>query len=209
RHSALALTRLGPSFATAKEAVSAEVRTLLRRLPALLDCRFSDGTPFAAPDTRSWIEREVSLSGDGSAPPASAAKESDRLAEVREKADLLLRERKAKEAIALYHGKIAEAPASRDRFVLRLELARLSLQSGFPRLAFSQLDALDREMDRYALEEWDPPLALEVLRVFWSVLKRLREDVQDGGGEWDHRAEMVRVRICRLDPIMALELGGK
>ncbi|MBI3595518.1 MAG: type VI secretion system protein TssA, partial [Nitrospirae bacterium] len=39
RHSALALTRLGPSFATAKEAVSAEVRTLLRRLPALLDCR--------------------------------------------------------------------------------------------------------------------------------------------------------------------------
>jgi type VI secretion system protein VasJ len=209
RHSALALARLGPSFAAAKEAMSAEVRTLLQRLPALMDCRFSDGTPFAAADTRSWIEKELGLSGVGSVPPASSGEEGDWVAEVRKETDRLLVDGKVKEAIALYHGRIAEAPVSRDRFILRLELARISLQSGFPRLAFSQLDALDREIDRFGLEEWDPPLVLNVLRVFWSVLKRLKEEVRDGGAEWDHRAETVRARICRLDPIMALEMEGK
>jgi type VI secretion system protein VasJ len=209
RQSALALTRLGPAFAPAKEAISAEVRTLVQRLPALLDCKFSDGTPFAAVETRNWIEREVGLSGNGAAPSAPASAEGDRVAEARKKADQLLAEGKVKEAIALYHGMIAEAPASRDRFVLRLEFARLSMQSGHPRLALPQLEALDREIDRYALEEWDPPLTLEVLRVFWSVLKRLKEEAQEGTPEWDRRAEAVRARITRLDPMLALELEGK
>ncbi|HET6371578.1 MAG TPA: type VI secretion system protein TssA [Nitrospiria bacterium] len=209
RQSALALTRLGPDFAAAKDAVCTEVRTLVQRLPALLECKFSDGTPFAAIETRNWIEREVGLSGNGASPSAPASAEGDRVAEARQKSDQLLAGGKVKEAIALYHGMIAEAPASRDRFVLRLEFAKLAMQSGYPRLALPQLDALDREIDHYALEEWDPPLTLEVLRVYWSVLKRLKEEAQEGTPEWDRKAEAVRARITRLDPMLALELEGK
>lgn len=209
--SALALTRLGPTYAAAKESLLGEVRTFLRRLPALVDCRFSDGTPFASQETRAWIEREVTLSsGESTAVPGEKGAETNGsgIRDVRDRANLHLGRGEVKEAIGVYHGKISESATHRDRFVLRLDLARLCLQAGYPRMALSQAEVLDRDLLRFSLEEWEPPLSLEALRLYWEVLVRLKQDANDDGSEWNRQADVVRARICKLDPVSALELEG-
>jgi type VI secretion system protein VasJ len=54
--SAEALARLGEGHQAASDAVRGETALLLRRLPGLGELKFSDGTPFAADETREWIK---------------------------------------------------------------------------------------------------------------------------------------------------------
>ena len=51
-----ALARMGEGYEAAAGAVRLETALLLRRLPGLEDLKFSDGTPFAADDTREWLK---------------------------------------------------------------------------------------------------------------------------------------------------------
>ncbi len=206
----LALSNLGSSYAGIKSAVLGELRILMQRLPDLPRCRFADGTPFADEETAQWIEKEVMAGGGGastSGAPGSAA--DGRMAETRAQAHQLLGQGEAKGAIALFQERIAATASRRERFRWQLELAQLCLDAGHPKVALSQLDALQREIDRFSLEEWEPALSLEVLRASWRVLNRLSRDSDPGSPEWAGRVEAIYGKISRLDPISALELDRK
>lgn len=206
-----ALSNLGPSYGGIKSAVLGEVRILLQRLPDLPRCRFADGTPFADDETQQWIEKAV-LSGGGNGASTGAAGGSatdGKIAQTRAQANQLLGQGEAKGAVALFQERINGAASRRERFLLQLELARLCLDAGHPKVSLNQLDALQREIDRFSLEEWEPALSLEVLRASWRVLNRLSRDSDPGSTEWTGRAEAIYGRICRLDPISALELDRK
>lgn len=210
RLSALALSNLGSPYAGIKSAVLGEVRILLQRLPDLPRCRFADGTPFADDETQQWIEKEVLSGGNGASTGAGEGDAADaRIAETRAQANQLLGQGEAKGAVALFQGRINGAASRRERFLLQLELAQLCLDAGHPKVALSQLDALQREIDRFSLEEWEPALSLEVLRASWRVLNRLSRDSDPGSPEWALRAEAIYGRISRLDPVSALELDRK
>ncbi|NKE72392.1 type VI secretion system protein TssA [Candidatus Manganitrophus noduliformans] len=210
RLSALALSNLGSSYAGIKSAVLGEVRILLQRLPDLPRCRFADGTPFADDETQQWIEKEVLSGGNGASNGAGEGSAADaRIAETRAQANQLLGQGEAKGAVALFQERINGAASRRERFLLQLALAQLCLDAGHPKVALSQLDALQREIDRFSLEEWEPALSLEVLRASWRVLNRLSRDSDPGSPEWAVRAEAIYGRISRLDPVSALELDRK
>lgn len=211
RLGAQALSNLGSSYAGIKSAVEGEVRLLLQRLPDLPRCRFADGTPFADDETQQWIEKEV-LPGGGNgassgAPGGSAT--DGKVAETRAQADQLLGQGETKGAVTLFQERINGAASRRERFLLQLELAQLCLDAGHPKVALSQLEALQREIDRFSLEEWEPALSLEVLRASWRVLNRLSRDSDPGSPEWAGRVEAIYGRISRLDPVSALELDRK
>ena len=66
-----ALGGLGPDHAATRRLLRHEVARLLERLPGIEDLAFSDGTAFADPATRDWLEREIrtlSAGGGASAP---------------------------------------------------------------------------------------------------------------------------------------------
>src|SRR5262249_4153455 len=66
RYAAQALDGLGEPYANAKHALLREVGMVLARVPELADLAFNDGTPFADPVTKQWIEGEVkSVMGSG------------------------------------------------------------------------------------------------------------------------------------------------
>ncbi len=207
----LALSNLGSSYAGIKSAVLGEVRILLQRLPDLSRCRFADGTPFADDETQQWIEKEVlSGGGNGASTGSVGGSATDgKIAETRAQADQLLGQGEAKGAVALFQERINGAASRRERFLLQLALAQLCLDAGHPKVALSQLDALQGEIDRFFLEEWEPALSLEVLRASWRVLNRLSRDSDPGSPEWAGRAEVIYGRISRLDPVSALELDRK
>jgi len=211
RLGAQALSNLGSSYAGIKNVVVGEVRILLQRLPDLPRCRFADGTPFADDETRQWIEKEV-LAGGGNNASSGAAGGGGadvKVAETRAQANHLLGQGDAKGAVALFQERIHGAASRRERFLLQLELTQLCFDAGHPKVALNQLDALQREVDRFSLEEWEPALSLEVLRASWRVLNRLSRDSDPGSSEWAERSEAIYGRICRLDPISALELERK
>jgi type VI secretion system protein VasJ len=58
RYAEEALSRMGSRFGQAAEVVAWETASLVGRLPGLETLAFSDGTPFADPETRRWL-REI------------------------------------------------------------------------------------------------------------------------------------------------------
>lgn len=212
RRSATALSHLGSTYAGARQAVLGELRILLQRLPDLPRCRFADGTPFADDETQRWIETDVLPAGgeNGSAGSAAGNDTGDgKIAEARAQARQLLGQGEAKGAIALFQERISGAASRRERFLLQLESARLCLDAGYPKVALSQLDALQAEIDRFSLEAWEPALSLEVLRTSWRLLNQLSRDSEPGSSDWAGRAEAIYGRICRLDPVAGMELDRK
>src|SRR6185295_6526873 len=72
RYTALALQSMGAQ--PARQALIAEVATLLRRMPEVADLKAVDGSPLCALETKAWITQDVLPKGSGAeAGPAAPA----------------------------------------------------------------------------------------------------------------------------------------
>jgi type VI secretion system protein VasJ len=200
RYSDRALVGLGEPYAAARRGLLDEVRLLLRRLPSLASLCFQSGTPFADADTKKWILEEV---GEESAPSrpatAPAAPDSAEVVAAREEARELARKGRLSHALGRLLEVLGKDGSARGRFLARLELAALASDSGKERIAAPLLEGLDRELQRYGLEDWEPGLALRVLEALYRCRKRLAER-RGATPEDTARAEEVFARLCRLDP---------
>jgi type VI secretion system protein VasJ len=189
-----AMEGLGRPYAAARRALGDEVARLVRGAPGLLEVKFADGTPMAGEAARLWIQHELGALPGG---PAGAATGLDAvLAEARK----LVARKNFPEAAGLLQKEIRSAPQRRDRFLARLALARLCAEAGRPEMALPQLEGLDEETRKFALEEWEPSLAADVARELWRCHK---------GSATPERANEFYARLCRLDPAAALAADGK
>ena len=104
------------------------------------------------------------------------------------------------EAAALLQKESRTAVNRRDRFLGRLYLAKLCAEAGRGDLALPQLEGLDEEGRKFALEEWEPSLALEIARELWRCHK---------ASSTPEKAVEYYGRLCRLDLGAALAVDGK
>lgn len=101
------------------------------------------------------------------------------------------------QALQLLMRDAAQQPSGRARFLRRLQMAQLCVGAGQGKVAFPVLEELVKEIDQRQLEEWEatdmiaPPLAL--------LLKCI--DGSENGGV----RETVFARLCRIDPIAAMD----
>ena len=187
-----ALEGLGRPYAAAKAAVGHAVAALTRRLPALLDLKFSDGTPLASPAAALWIRHELAAAGsNGAAKDAVDAT----LAEARG----LVARNAFGDATQLVLKRFSSLSSRRDRFRCRLALAQLCLEGGRADLAIPQLESLDEEARKLGVEEWEPDIAAELARALWTCYR---------GSPTPERAEAHFARLCRLDPAAAINGNG-
>ncbi len=205
-----ALAGLGPSHAAAREAVLRELRAVLGRLPGLPRLAFQNGAPFADAETRRWIEQEVLLPEAAPAPrtapeAAPAGEDAAALAAARDEARALAKGGRLGDALARLEAALAADVSARGRFLMRLELATLCSDAGHDRVAVPLLEALDAEIARFRLEEWDPALSRRVLQSLYRCRRRLAER-RGAPPEEAARAEEVFGRLCRLDPVLAAAL---
>ncbi len=193
---ARAMEGLGRGYDAARKAVGDELAALVRRLPGLLDLRFESEIPFAGEAARLWILNELgALPGKAAAGTAPDPREAC-LSEARK---LVARKRLA-EATALVQKELQSMQHRRDRFLCRLTLAKLCLEAGKPDLALPQLEALDEEARKFAVEEWEPALSIDLVRELWKCHKALPNP---------EKASECYSRLCRLDLSAALALNGK
>jgi len=210
RHCVHALAQMGEKFSAARQVIVAELAALLRRLPEVVELRFSHSAPFADPVTKSWIEAQVlsllvpsghvadqnnrSGAGEGVQELDSATSVARRLVETG----------KLQEAVALFKEGIAKTSQRRLRFLWRLQLARLCMESGKPQLALPQLMSLDEDVSRFALEEWEPELSLEVVHQLFLCRQKLAAGIQEMRPDVERQLQELYQRLCRLDVNAAL-----
>jgi type VI secretion system protein VasJ len=208
----LALSHLGSSTQSGRQAVMGELTTLLRRLPKLTELKFSDETPFASDETKAWIEKELdaAIAGGGAAAeqkPQGGAQLDDPTANVSKKLFEMFRQDQIKEALAFFQEEIAACQSERKQFLLRALLARACLDAGIKdarvlSVALSQLDILDRES--VVLSSWEPALYIDFLQTFWHLLNLAFKETKQP--DFSERMEVVYRRLARIDPVCAYQL---
>lgn len=197
-----AMEGLGDSYEQARKAIASQVAAFVVRIPELRSATFDGGVAAAGEVTRQWIDHELL---GGSAKPAAGAA-PDRMEEALQEARKLATRGKLPAATALVQKELASVPPGRTRFLWRLHLARLCAESGKPALAVPQLEALDSEAERGALEQWEPELAVEVVKTLWQCYS---SQSKTGGEAMVEKAARAYARLCRLDLTTAMALDGK
>lgn len=211
RYVVFAMEGLGAPMQRARSAVLAAVAVLLRRVEALPDLAFNDGTPLADDATRGWIETRVRPmfgSSEQSAPASrgGASPLDDVFAAAREE----LAGGDLKRALAAMQQGAEKDDGARERFRRRLLGARLCMTARQFALARPMLDGLDAEIERFGLTEWEPALALET----WTNLHRCLQEIARAAAGPEQPALKQQVdrafdKICRLDASHALSIMGK
>jgi type VI secretion system protein VasJ len=207
RYSAIALENLGTPYRKAAECLAQETAFLINRLPELAALKFSNGTPLADEETCDWLQ-SITLNEAGLSIKQSSTSEGNiseavtlRLAEVMQQAQDLMMEKKIIEAIALLQQEMRLAYSEKDRMLWRLALCRILITSRNATLAVSHFDQILKDIQTFRLEEWDPMLALQGLKVIWSGFQKMSDK------EAKERAALVLHQISRIDPVEALRIG--
>jgi type VI secretion system protein VasJ len=204
-----ALGELGDPYSAAKQAVLTELANLIRRFPEVVELKFNDDTPFADPATRAWIEAEVLPAARGGRLGGQAAGtgvsegEKDLDSAIRD-AKGLMEVGKLQEAVKLFQDGIAKAADGRLRFLWRLQLARLCMESGRPQLALPQLILLDEDINRFGLESWEPKLSLEVVQQLFLCRQKLSAGQPEIRPDVERELQELYKRLWRLDASAAL-----
>lgn len=186
-----------------------DLKGLLARLPGLEALAFSDGTPFADEVTLNWINDSVldDLRGWKDEPVTSTAAGGDDVLtlepEVLAKAD--------SEGIEAALNWLQVQPgytSSREQWLMRLLMARVSEQYGKNEMALHLLGELDRSAGKLTLEQWTPELMFEVkarrLKLLRSKAGRSEADKTRLQPEMD----ALLSGLISLDPARAAVLCG-
>ncbi|MEO1695781.1 MAG: type VI secretion system protein TssA [Planctomycetota bacterium] len=202
RVQAQTLGSLGEPFAGAAAAVTAELLSLVTRLPVVLECRFATGAPFADASTLAWLETLTASSGSG-----PVADEDDPVVSIESEARAAVARKDVRAAVGAYQKGLDAHASPRLQFLLRLGLARTCSKAGHPSIALPHLEKLRSELGRCSLEEWDPSLAAQVLEASVVALRAAAKE-KGAPAELRGRAEDALAELSRLDPLAALELRG-
>jgi len=103
------------------------------------------------------------------------------------------------QAIQLLLRDAAQQPNGRARFQRRLQLAQLCIDADQKRIASRVLDELIKEIDERKLEEWE---AGEMIAQPLALLLKCIDPSDDTG-----RREELFTRLCRIDPIAAMNVS--
>jgi type VI secretion system protein VasJ len=212
-HSALAT--LGPRFAEAAQSVLDAAVAFITRFPGVEKLSFSDGTPFAAPQTLVRLREAVAARKSSGTDEARTSGSGD-CASLYTSAKALLAQNKLTEAVASLDAAKGQSPAANLR--LTTLQVRLLCEAGNAGAAGILAEAVLRETTARDLDTWDPEAALDALLAVRDAFSlnttgaqsTLGRPVQgpDALSSATRYAEMlhdVRCRIARLRPASTLE----
>ncbi|MBV7550636.1 type VI secretion system protein TssA [Pseudomonas sp. PDM26] len=190
--------------------VKRDLGMLLDRLPGLELLSWSDGTPFADEKTREWISQHVSgnQAQQWLPAPAQAAVVADVEILSLESEALAQADSDGVEKALAWLAARPDIHTGRQRWLLRLLMARVAEQCGKNDLAMHLLGELDATAQRQALAEWEPELSFEVKARLLKLtrLKAQRNDADKTA--LGRRMEALLAAMVAIDPVRAAVLCG-
>ncbi|WP_152223643.1 type VI secretion system protein TssA [Pseudomonas sp. SCB32] len=203
------LSKLGVPYEGWADIIKRDLGMFLERLPGIEQLRWSDGTPFADEPTREWIIQQVS--GNKPAQWMSTAVTTTAVVD-----DVLALESEALaqadsdgvEAALAWLAARPDATTGRQRWLLRLLMARVAEQYGKSDLAIHLLSELDAVAQQQGLSAWEPGLGFEVKA---RLLKLLRQKSQRSDADKTtlaRRMEGLLAALVAIDPVRSAVLCG-
>lgn len=190
--------------------VKRDLGMFLERLPGLELLRWNDGTPFADETTRDWITQHVS----GNRPqqwlptPKAVLNTADTEILSLESEALAQADSDGVEVALAWLAARPNIQTGRQRWLLRLLMARVAEQYGKSDLAMHLLAELDATAQHHALAVWEPELNFEVKA---RLLKLLRLKAQRNDADKStqaRRTEALLAALVAIDPVRAAVLCG-
>jgi type VI secretion system protein ImpA len=212
RLSVTACTALGPDYEPIAAALRSELRALLNDLPELLDAMLLDDTPAANPETKNWLhslgnptqrpesEEEVDaaeeLSSHRNGTPTWLVPALD----ANSRAKDALAAGRAEEAFAILRSELLKQRSGRRRFRRTMQMVELAIAAGKDEIAQPLLEDIASAIENHKLDAWEDP---EQMASDLTKLMRYSKKIQSSSSERQKLFE----RICRLDPVKALNVG--
>jgi type VI secretion system protein ImpA len=184
------------------------LRALLADRPQLLDMTLMDDTPTANPETRGWLRTEMMLpqaAAEGAMDTASGTGETGNGTEPtpREAVAFAMAEARAgraDRAISMLMREVAREKTSRGRFLVQAQLARIMVDAGHDAVATPILEELIANVEKHQLEQWEAgELVATPLALMYQVLTKTKAN--------ESQRQNLYLRICRLDPIQAINFS--
>ena len=188
------------------EIIERDLGAFLKRLPGVEIMSWNDGTPFASEATRDWIRLRIKC--DMQPPPVVAPLVISGVSEIfaLEGEALAIADRDGLEASLQWLASQPDLHSGRQRWLLRLLMARVSEQLGNNELALHLLGNLDAVAERQHLGEWEPLLVFQVKA---QLLKGLNFNIQRGDPDKPAlilRRNTLLAALAALDPIRTANL---
>ncbi|WP_288426268.1 type VI secretion system protein TssA [uncultured Pantoea sp.] len=189
--------------------ITADLKGLLRRLTGLETLAFNDGTPFADEVTLNWINQSVLDDMPGwRDEPVSAVSETDNgiLAlepEALEKADT-----DGLDATLHWLQTRPGTDATKDKWLLRLLMARVAEQKGKNELALHLLEELDSAAQSITLTQWTPALLFEVKSRRLRLLRMKATRSETDKSRLQPEMDLLLSGLIALDPASSAVLCG-
>ena len=189
--------------------IAADLKGLLRRLTGLETLAFNDGTPFADEVTLNWINQNVldDMSGwrDESVSGVSETG-NDILAlepEALEKADT-----DGLDATLYWLQTRPGTDTTKDKWLLRLLMARVAEQKGKNELALHLLGELDSAAQSITLTQWTPALLFEVKSRRLRLLRMKATRSETDKSRLQPEMDQLLAGLIALDPASSAVLCG-
>lgn len=202
-----ALTKSGQEVLA--DIIAADLKGLLRRLTGLETLAFNDGTPFADEVTLNWINQSVldDMTGWRDKPVSvSSTADNDILAlepEALEKADT-----DGLDATLHWLQTRPGTDSTKDKWLLRLLMARVAEQKGRNELALHLLGELDGAAQSITLTQWTPALLFEVKSRRLRLLRMKATRSETDKSRLQPEMDQLLAGLIALDPAGSAVLCG-
>lgn len=202
-----ALIKLGQDVLA--DIIAADLKGLLRRLTGLETLAFNDGTPFADEVTLNWINQSVLDDMSGWRDErVSTAGETDN--------DILTLEQEALEkadtdgldATLNWLQTLPGNDSTKDKWLLRLLMARVAEQKGKNELALHLLGELDGAAQSITLTQWTPALLFEVKSRRLRLLRMKATRSETDKSRLQPEMDQLLAGLIALDPAGSAVLCG-
>jgi type VI secretion system protein ImpA len=193
---------LGTEYDHVATAIRGALRALLQDLPQLPSLVLMDDTPTANTESQLWL-REQALGGEAGndAMPVSLAPDG-RGRGIAERAMERVRAGEPEKAVEMLIRQAAQERSARERFLRRSEAAAIMTDSGREAVAMPILEELVNEINEHGLEKWEAgDVVAHTLGLMYRCMQKLQGD--------SSTTEQLYLRICRLDPLKAIQIGTR
>ena len=198
-------TLVGLNDTASVHVLEAEIKSLLKRCIGLADLCYDSRVPFASEATKEWLN---GMASEGS----SEKDEQSGIIADSEIKEITIKASKACAGGNLVAGLevLKELPGSsgRQRFIRRIEEARLCIKTKQTEMATAMLDTLNREIVNANLSTWEPTLAISVwnlqLKLIGIELPKANSTQQQ---DLKTRIKEINASICIADPHEAARMN--
>ncbi|HDC4566272.1 type VI secretion system protein TssA [Enterobacter cloacae] len=191
--------------------IQSDLKGLLSRLAGLETLAFNDGTPFADEVTLNWIQQQVLDNPAGWTEnhtfSSAVVPGDDDILQLEPEALALADSEGAEVALAWLQNRPG-ITSTRNRWLLRLLMARVAEQTGKNELALHLLGELDGGATAVTLTQWEPGLLFEVKARRLKLLRMKAGRSEAERARLSPLMEQLLAGLVATDPVKAAVLCG-